>query len=100
MFDLDYSNFDINFNTFLQIQTNLYSIFTILEILLFKYWMKFIRKRVMAMNDEIIVFYLTLQNLCISAIYAFVKITIGDGAPWNRSLLTSRNVKFKSDTEP
>ena len=94
IFDLDYSNVVNNFNAVLQIQTNLYTIFTILEILAFKYWLKFIRKRILAMNDQIIVFYLTLQNLLISTIYAFAKVIIGDGTHWSQSFQMTKNIRL------
>ena len=84
MFDLNFPNYVNNFNGFLQIQTNLFSIFTILEILTFKYWMRFIKQSVVAMNDQIIVFYLMLQNLSISSLCAVAKVLIGDGEFWSR----------------
>ena len=96
IFDLNYPNYVTNFNGFLQIQTNLFSILTILEILTFKYWMRFIKKSVVAMNDQIIVFYLMLQNLFISSLFAITKVIIGDGEFWSRSLQTSKNIKLNN----
>ena len=92
----------ISFYAFLQLQFNLFSIFTILEIVTIKYWLKFIRKKVVAMNDEIIVFVLTLQNLMMSSLYALVKIVIGDGdRNWGFSLRVSPDTCIEvNDNEP
>ena len=92
----------ISFYAFLQLQFNLFSIFTILEIVTIKYWLKFIRKKVVAMDDEIIVFVLTLQNLVMSSLYALVKIVIGDGdRNWGFSLRVPPDTCIEvNDNEP
>ena len=62
-----------------------------------KFWLKFIRKRLVIMKEDFIVVCLTLQNLLMSSVYSTVKVILGDGdRSWAISPRNGQNVTTKS----
>ena len=55
---------------------------TLLEIWAIKFWIKFIRKRMVVMNEEFIVNCLTFVNLVISALWGIGKVFTDDLNGW------------------
>ena len=78
IFDLEHLQFLRQFAMFLRIQSVLYVLFTITEIVLVKYWMRFIMKRFVTMDDAFIVFVLTLENLTMSTLFALARVMISE----------------------
>ena len=54
-----------------------YGILTLLEISAIKYWLKFIRKRMVVMDEAFINLSLTLINIMLSFLWAMVKVILG-----------------------
>ena len=79
IFDLEHFQLLRQFVLFLKIQSILYLLFTITEIVLIKYWMRFILKRMVTMDDAFIVFVLTLENLSMSILFALARVMISEG---------------------
>lgn len=78
VFDLKESQILKQLALFLRIQTTLFVVFSITEICLFKYWLKFVLKRLVKMNDSMIILILTLENLSMSILFSLVRIHISD----------------------
>ena len=57
-----------------------FGILTLLEISAIKYWLKFIRKRMVAMDEAFINVSLTLINIMLSFLWSLVKVILGDKA--------------------
>lgn len=96
VFDLDYPKVMTDFHAFLQFQILLFSIFTLMEILMIKFWLKFIRQRVVVMKEDFIVICLTVQNLMMSSLYSIVKVILGDGdRSWGISLRVEQSANTK-----
>ena len=55
---------------------------TLLEIWAIKFWIKFIRKRMVVMNETLIVNSLTVINLVISALWGIGKVFTDDLNGW------------------
>ena len=55
---------------------------TLLEIWAIKFWMKFIHKRMVVMNEDFIVNCLTFVNLVISALWGIGKVFTTDLNGW------------------
>ena len=55
-----------------------YAILTLFEISAIKYWQKFIRKRMVVMDEAFINVSLTLINIMLSFLWALVKVILGD----------------------
>ena len=51
---------------------------TILEITAMKYWLRFIRKRLISMDDNFLYMSLTIQNIVLSTVFSVSKFVIGD----------------------
>ena len=58
----------------------IFGILTFLEISAIKYWLKFIRKRMVVMDEAFINVSLTLINIMLSILWALVKVILGDKA--------------------
>ena len=96
VFDLDYPKVMTDFHAFLQFQTNFFTIFTLLEIVMIKFWLKFIRKRLVVMKEDFIVLCLNLENFFISSLYGLTKVKFGDGdQSWGISLRFANNFQLK-----
>ena len=96
VFDIDYPKILADCHAFLQFLTNLFSIFTLMEIVMIKFWLKFIRKRLVVMKEDFIVRCLTLQNFLMSSLYALTKVIIGDGdRSWGISLRFADDFRLK-----
>ena len=78
IFDLDEVKFLKSFAMFLRIQATLFVLFTVIEICLFKYWLKFILKRLVTMDDSVIVMIFSLQNILMSVLFAIARVQISD----------------------
>ena len=55
-----------------------FGILTFLEIFAIKYWLKFMRKRMVVMDEAFINVSLTLINIMLSFLWALVKVILGD----------------------
>ena len=55
-----------------------YFALTFFEIWAIKFWLKFIRKRMVVMNESFIVFSLTSINTMLSTLWSIAKVMLGD----------------------
>ena len=55
---------------------------TLLEIWTIKFWLKFIRKRMIVMNESFMIFSLTFINIIISTLWALGKLIMEDLVGW------------------
>ena len=78
IFDLEHIQLLKQFVFFLKVQAALYFCYTVTEIVLVKYWMRFILKRLVTMDDAFIAFVLTLENLTMSILFAIARVMISD----------------------
>ena len=78
IFDLEHIRLLKQFVLFLKAQATLYFLYTVTEIVLVKYWMRFILKRLVTMDDAFIAFVLTLENLTMSILFAIARVMISD----------------------
>ena len=78
IFDLEHIRLLKQFVVFLKVQAALYFFYTVTEIVLVKYWMQFIMKRLVTMDDAFIAFVLTLENLTMSILFAIARVVISD----------------------
>ena len=78
IFDLEHIRLLRQFVFFLKVQAALYFFYTVTEIVLVKYWMCFILKRLVTMDDAFIAFVLTLENLTMSILFAIARVMISD----------------------
>ena len=78
IFDLEGIRLLRQFVFFLKVQAALYFFYTVTEIVLAKYWMCFILKRLVTMDDAFIAFVLTLENLTMSILFAIARVLITD----------------------
>ena len=78
IFDLEQIKLLKQFVFFLKIQGSLYFLFMVTEIVLVKYWMRFILKRLVTMDDAFLVFVLTLENLTMSTLFSLARVIISD----------------------
>ena len=78
IFDLEHLQLLRQFVLFLKIQNVLYMLFTITEVVLVKYWMRFIMKKLVTMDDTFIVVVLTLENLAMSILFAIARVIISE----------------------
>ena len=78
IFDLDHIQLLNQFALLLKVQASLYFLYTVTEIVLVKYWMRFILKRLVTMDDAFIAFVLTLENLTMSILFAIARVMISD----------------------
>ena len=76
IFDLEHIRLLKQFVFFLKVQAALYFFYTVTEIVLAKYWMRFILKRLVTMDDAFIAFVLTLENLTMSILFAIARVKI------------------------
>ena len=58
----------------------LFIIFTFLECIVLKYWMKFVCKTILPIDTQFVVTTLTITNLIIGSFLAFVRLQSGGGA--------------------
>ena len=78
LFDLSYPKVMLYFHAFHAMQINFTYLLVIIEMCIIKYWLKFWRQRMIAMDDSFIAICITLQNVTMSSIFALAKIQIGD----------------------
>ena len=78
IFDLEHIRLLKQFVFFLKVQAALYFWYTVTEIVLVKYWMCFILKRLVTMDDAFIAFVLTLENLTMSILFSLARVMISD----------------------
>ena len=78
IFDLEHIRLLKQFVLFLKVQAILYFLYTVTEIVLVKYWMRFILKRLVTMDDAFIAFVLTLENLTMSILFSLARVMISD----------------------
>ena len=52
--------------------------FAFIEIVLFKLWLRFIKKRLVAMDDNFIITVLTMENVTMSVLFGAAKVIISD----------------------
>ena len=78
IFEIRYPNFIENAHDTASFFFMTYAILTLFEISAIKYWLKFIRKRMVVMNEAFINVSLTLINIMLSFLWALVKVILGD----------------------
>ena len=59
-------------------QINFTFLLIIIETCTIKYWLKFWRQKMIAMDDSFIATCITMQNIMMSSIFAMAKIQMGD----------------------
>ena len=80
IFELTYPSFIENAHDTASYFFLTYGPLTFLEISAIKYWQKFIRKRMVVMDEAFINVSLTLINIMLSLLWSLVKVTLGDKA--------------------
>ena len=78
VFDLDYPLILKYFYYFQKMQLVFTFYLTVIEVCLLKYWLKFIRKKIIAMDDSFVGFGITLANVIVTTLFAVSKVVIGD----------------------
>lgn len=78
MFDLDNVWLLEKITLFTPYQSTLAFHCTLIEMFLFKFWLKFIRKRLVVMDDAFISFVLTMENITMSVLFAWAKVILSD----------------------
>ena len=78
IFDLDYPSILNYFYYFQKMQLVFTFYLTMIEVCLLKYWLKFIRKKIIAMDDSFVGFGITLANVSLTSLFAVSKVFIGD----------------------
>ena len=78
IFDLDHIWFLNKFTLFTPTQSLLALQYTFIEIVLFKFWLRFIKKRLVPMDDNFIVTVLTMENITMSVLFGMAKVMISD----------------------
>ena len=78
IFDLKHIQLLQQFVLFLKVQNNLYLLYTVTEIVLVKYWLRFILKRLVTIDDAFIAFVLTLENFTMSILFSLARVIISD----------------------
>ena len=78
VFDLDYPLILKYFYFFQKMQLVFTFYLTMIEVCLLKYWLKFIRKKIIAMDDSFVGFGITLANVLVTTLFALSKVVIGD----------------------
>ena len=49
-----------------------------IEVCLMKYWLKFVRKKIITIDDSFVSVGITLTNVMLSSMFAILKVVIGD----------------------
>ena len=77
--------FDVNFPLhikyfyfFQKMQLVLNFYLTMIEVCLMKYWLKFVRKKIITIDDSFVSVGITLTNVMLSSMFAISKVVIGD----------------------
>ena len=78
IFDLSYHSILKYFYYFQRMQLVFTFYLTMIEVCMIKYWLKFIRKKVIAMDDSFMGVGYTLVNVFITSLFAISKVAIGD----------------------
>ena len=78
VFDLNYPSILKYFYYFQKMQLVFMFYLTMIEVCLLKYWLKFIRKKIIAMDDSFVCFGITLANLFVTTLFAVSKVVVGD----------------------
>lgn len=77
VFDLDLKILS-TFNQFVKMQTWHFYLLSLIEICLVKYWLKYVRKRLICMDENFFVTSLTIINIMVSISFSFAKIMLGE----------------------
>ena len=78
LFDLSYPKVMLYFHAFHAMQINFTYLLVIIETCVIKYWLKFWRQRMIAMDDYFIAICITMQNVLMSSLFSLAKIQWGD----------------------
>ena len=78
LFDLSYPKTLLYFHAFQSMQVIITFLLIIIETCTIKYWLKFWRQKMIAMDDYFIATCITMQNIMMSSIFAMAKIQMGD----------------------
>ena len=77
LFDIDYPGFIRIAYFFLKFQGMTYVLQTLIEMVYIKFWLKFVRQRMVSMDDSFIVTCLTAQNLMLSSLFSMTMVRAG-----------------------
>ena len=76
-FDIDYPAMIRSFYFFQKYQTRIYLLLTLIEMVYIKFWLKFVRQRMISMDDLYIATCLTAQNLMLSTLFSIAMVRAG-----------------------
>ena len=77
LFDIDYPAMIRSIYFFQKYQGIIYKLLTFIEMVYIKFWLKFVRQRMISMDDQYIVTCLTAQNLILSSLLSILMVRIG-----------------------
>ena len=77
LFDIDYPGFIRSAYFFMRFQEITYALLTLIEIMYIKFWLRFVRQRMISMDDSYIATCLTAQNIMISTLYSMFMVKVG-----------------------
>ena len=77
IFDIDYPGFIRSAYFFLKFQGMTYVLQTLIEMVYIKFWLQFVRQRMISMDDAFIVTCLTAQNVMLSVLYSMSMVKLG-----------------------
>ena len=78
MFDLNHIWLLNKITLFAPTQCSLAFHYVMIEILLFKFWLRFIKKKLVVMDDAFITTVLTMENVTMSILFALAKVMLSD----------------------
>ena len=77
LFDLNYPTFIRSLYFWQKFQGTIFGLLALIEVVYIKFWTKFIRQRMISMDDSFFVTCLTIQNLMMSSLFSISMVRAG-----------------------
>ena len=77
LFDIDYPGLIRSAYFFQKFQGMTYVLLTLIEMVYIKFWLQFVRQRMISMDDSYIATSLTAQNVMLSVLYSMSMVKLG-----------------------
>ena len=77
LFDIDYHAFVRSLYFFEKFQGTIFVLLILIEMVYIKFWLQFVRQRMVSMDDSYIVTCLTAQNLMLSSLFSLTMVRAG-----------------------
>ena len=78
LFEIDYPVFVRNLYFFPKFEGLIYGLLTLIEMVYIKFWLEFVRQRMISMDDSFIVTCLTALNLMLSLLFSIIMVRVGE----------------------